>query len=218
LALSKALDSPASPVSGTASGATLSMIWKTPGTTTATVGAMSTTDDNPSVFPNPSFTSPATSFVGGSGPSLTTAPYVTQYQYNALGNVLRVDQKGSAPNDSTLWRTRLFTYDSLSRLLTASNPESGTISYSYDSDGNLLQKTSPAPNQVGSATQTISYCYDALNRVTGKAYSAQTCTNGLLPSGTAAVSYTYDQGTNGIGHLTAVTDQAGSGSYTYDNL
>ena len=63
---------------------------------------------------------------------------------------------------------RRFTYDSLSRLLTAKNPESGTITYLYDDDGELLQKTSPAPNQTGAATQTVSYCYDELHRVTGK--------------------------------------------------
>ncbi len=113
---------------------------------------------------------------------------------------------------------RTFTYDSFSRLLTATNPESGQISYSYDADGNMLQKASPAPNQTGSATQTISYCYDKLNRVTGKAYSAQTCTNGQLPAGTAVVSYTYDAGANGIGRLTSLTDQAGSGSYSFDAL
>src|SRR5262249_41035693 len=108
---------------------------------------------------------------------------------------------------------RNFTYDSLSRLLTANNPESGTISYSYDAGGNLLQKTSPAPNQTGTATQTISYCYDLLNRVTGKVWSAQGC-----PLTSPVVTYTYDVGTNGIGHLTSLTDQAGSGSYTYDPL
>src|SRR5579859_2002967 len=43
--------------------------------------------------------------------------YETHYQYDALGNLLQVDQKGAAPNDNTLWRTRLFLYDSLSRLL-----------------------------------------------------------------------------------------------------
>jgi hypothetical protein len=42
-----------------------------------------------------------------------------------------------------LWRVRRFTYDSLSRLLTASNPETGVISYFYDSNGNLLQKVIP---------------------------------------------------------------------------
>src|SRR6185437_7294447 len=63
---------------------------------------------------------------------------------------------------------------------------------------------------------TISYCYDALHRVTGKAYSAQTCQNGQLPVGTAVVSYTYDQGTNGVGRMTSLTDQAGTGTYAYD--
>ena len=32
------------------------------------------------------------------------------------------------------------------------------------------------------------------------------------------VSYGYDQGANGIGHLTSLSDQAGSASYSYDSL
>ncbi len=142
--------------------------------------------------------------------------YETDYQYDVLGNLLRVDQKGSAPTDSTQWRTRLFTYNSLSQLLTANNPESGLITYFYDADGNLTQKVMPSPNQVGTAQHTISYCYDVLNRVTGKAYSWQNCQSGQLPQGTAAVTYKYDEHPNGIGHLTSLTDQAGSASYTYD--
>src|SRR5579864_5277260 len=137
----------------------------------------------------------------------------TLYSYDALGNLLRVDQKGTAPNDSTQWRTRTFTYDSLSRLVTATNPESGTITYSYDLDGNLLQKTSPAPNQTGSLTQTVSYCYDELHRVTGKGYGAQSC-----PLSTPVVTYAYDSGTNAIGKLTSLTDQAGTATYSYDIL
>src|SRR5207248_4115881 len=81
------------------------------------------------------------------------------------------------------------------------------------------QKVMPAPNQlVSTNTHTISYCYDALNRVTGKAYTWQNCQNGRLPQGTAAVSYRYDEGTNGKGHLTSLTDQAGSATYNYDIL
>jgi RHS repeat-associated protein len=147
----------------------------------------------------------------------------TLYSYDALGNLLCVEQHGNASGTgcsappssdaSSPWRVRRFTYDSLSRLLTAHNPESGTITYAYDADGNLLQKTSPAPNQTGAATQTISYCYDALHRVTGKAYSAQSC-----PLTSPVVTYSYDSGTFAIGKLTSLTDQAGSASYTYDNL
>jgi len=142
----------------------------------------------------------------------------TLYSYDALGNLLRVDQKGTAPNDSTQWRTRTFTYDSLSRLLTANNPESGTITYSYDADGNLLQKTSPAHNQTGTATQTVSYCYDELHRVTARDYSPHTYTPPACPITAPVVSYFYDSGTNAIGHLTSLTDAAGTASYTYDIL
>src|SRR4029077_5081794 len=137
----------------------------------------------------------------------------TLYTYDPLGNLLRVDQKGTAPNDSTQWRTRTFTYDSFSRLLTANNPESGLISYSYDNDGELLQKTSPAPNQTGTLTQTVSYCYDELHRVTGRGYGAQSC-----PLSSPVVSYTYDSGANAKGHLSSMTDQAGAANYSYDIL
>ncbi|MGC2695654.1 MAG: hypothetical protein WA738_07670, partial [Candidatus Angelobacter sp.] len=147
----------------------------------------------------------------------------TLYAYDALGNLTCVEQHGnvsgtgcaaSPTSDATSpWRVRRFTYDSLSRLLTAKNPESGTITYSYDADGNLLQKTSPAPNQTGTATQTISYCYDELHRVTGRGYGAQSC-----PLSSPVVSYVYDSGPNAKGHLTSLTDQAGAGSYAYDTL
>lgn len=59
---------------------------------------------------------------------------------------------------------RDFTYSSLSRLLTATNPESGTLSYGYDPNGNLLTKT----DARGVKTDYVS---DALNRVTNRNYS-----------------------------------------------
>ncbi len=142
----------------------------------------------------------------------------TLYSYDALGNLLRVDQKGTAPNDSTQWRTRTFTYDSLSRLLTATNPESGAIHYTYDGDGNLLMKTSPAPNQTGTATQPVSYCYDELNRVTKRDYQSHVFSPPACPITAPVITYAYDSGTNAVGHLTSLTDQAGTASYTYDAM
>jgi len=198
-----------------ASGAVITLTSKSSGPVgDYTVSASSTYDT--AHFGQPSFTAApsASALSGGYDPGvIDNQPFRTLYTYDALGNLLRVDQKGTAPNDSTQWRTRTFTYDSLSRLLTATNPESGTISYSYNADGNLLQKTSPAPNQTGSATQTVSYCYDAQHRVTGKGYGAQSCP--LAPS---VVTYAYDSGTNAIGKLTSLTDQAGTASYSYDIL
>jgi RHS repeat-associated protein len=111
--------------------------------------------------------------------------YETDYTYDVLNNLLTVNQKGGSTN-SALWHTRTFAYDSLSRLVCASNPENslaacpatptgtytpGTTGYVYDANGNLTSKTSPAPNQTGSSTVTTSYQYDALNRLTQKSYS-----------------------------------------------
>src|SRR5438045_9599962 len=89
------------------------------------------------------------------------------------------------------------------------------MTYCHDNKGNLTQKVLPAPNQAGTTTHTISFGYDALNRMTGKAYSWQNSQNGQLPPGTAAVSYRYDEGANGKGHLTSLTDEAGSATYSY---
>ena len=164
--------------------------------------------------------------------------WTTQYSYDALGNLSCVEQHGDAtgtgcptlpfsptspvpPDTSNPWRLRRFGYNSLGELLWASNPESGVITYSYDPAGNVSEKTSPAPNQTGTATTTISYCYDPDDRLLAKGYSTspnppQQCssTAPYLPS--PAVTNTYDAGLNGIGRLTSLTDQAGSGSYTYD--
>jgi RHS repeat-associated protein len=102
--------------------------------------------------------------------------YDTHYSYDALDNLRQVIQ------DS---QTRTFVYDSLSRLISATNPESGTITYGYDPNGNLIEKTDARGVKT---TMT----YDALNRVGTKVYS------GTAPEGTAAasvtpsVSYFYD--------------------------
>jgi RHS repeat-associated protein len=198
--------------------------------------SITSTPDNATLFPGGSFNGSG-ALAGGDNPDPTgiNHPNVTLYAYDPLNNLLCVEQHGnvtgtgcsaSPGNDATSpWRVRRFTYNSLSQLLTAKNPESGTIAYSYDPTGNVLQKTSPAANQAGSATQTISYCYDELGRVTGKAYSAQNCTNGRLPSGTAVVSYFYDQASyqnlataNGSGQLTGISDLAGTGAYSFDAI
>ncbi|HWF06774.1 MAG TPA: hypothetical protein VHA06_24000 [Candidatus Angelobacter sp.] len=205
-----------SPVSAVANGASITLTYATAGASGdgVTVAASSQSTQTQWTFSPASFTGVGSSFGNGlNAGDLSNTPFITQYQYDTLGNLLRVDQKGTAPGDSTQWRTRTFTYDSLSRLLTATNPESGTISYVYDADGSLLQKTSPAPNQTGAATQTVSYCYDALHRVAGKGYGAQSC-----PLASAVVSYVYDSGANAVGKLVSLTDQAGSASYSYDPM
>jgi len=104
--------------------------------------------------------------------------YQTSYSYDTVNNLSTVSQ-GS--------QTRTFTYSSLSRLLSATNPESGTISYEYDNNGNLTEKTD-------ARSITTDYTYDALNRVTNRDYS----------DSTPDVTYTYDNVTNAKGKLTKV--------------
>ncbi|HWZ99247.1 MAG TPA: RHS repeat-associated core domain-containing protein [Candidatus Dormibacteraeota bacterium] len=199
----------------------------------------STTPANPTNYVSTSYTANTTTVTDQAGKSRKSVSdglarltqvfedpaglnYETDYTYDVLGNLLTVNQKGGSTN-STNWRTRAFTYDSLSRLLTAANPESGSITYAYDSDGNLITKTSPAPNQTGSSTVTIAYCYDALNRLTSKAYTTST----TCPQTAPVASYSYDQTTfngltitNGIGRRTGMTDQAGNGfeAWSYESM
>jgi hypothetical protein len=62
------------------------------------------------------------------------------YTSHILGNPLTVNQMGNDPNSAN-WRSRTFTYDSVSHLLTANNPESGNNTYTNDANGNLNTKT-----------------------------------------------------------------------------
>src|SRR2546430_17318048 len=63
------------------------------------------------------------------GHSEVTTGYHTIYAYDALDNLTSVTQ-GTQP-------ARTFNYDSLKRLSSAWNLESGTTSYQYDANGNL---------------------------------------------------------------------------------
>jgi RHS repeat-associated protein len=201
------------------SSSTISLVAKTPGSAANSYTVTATT----TYSIGQSFTATTSGTLSGGLDAVSSNPLVTLYTYDLLDNLICAEQHGgvtgtgcSSPpsSDATSpWRVRRFTYDSLSHMLTAKNPESGTAIYVYDADGELLQKTSPAPNQTGSATQTISYCYDQLHRVKGRAYSAQSC-----PLTSPVVTYTYDVGTNGKGHLTSLTDQAGSATFAYDPL
>ena len=144
----------------------------------------------------------------------------TAYSYDPLGNLLTVNQLGLS--DETP-RTRSFTYDSLSRLLISTNPETGTICYGtwsgsncvngYDPNGNLIAKTDARGN-------TIYYSYENLNRLLSKTY-----TDGF----TLPVTYAYDTSpipgaSNTVGRMTNETVFNGNtvisqrSPYIYDTM
>ncbi len=147
---------------------------------------------------------------------------VTNYGYDILGNLTSVTQRGAA-GDSV--RTRAFTYDMLSRLLTASNPETGTICYGvwsssscingYDGNGNLLAKTD-------ARSVVTSYSYDALNRMLSKTYSDGTRGqyfgyDGFYDDGSTQLPSPYNQ--NAKGRMTQSSDRTNVAShYGYDTM
>ncbi|HVB34772.1 MAG TPA: hypothetical protein VNJ52_10430, partial [Patescibacteria group bacterium] len=125
--------------------------------------------------------------------------YTTTYAYDALDNLTGVNDDG---------QTRSFVYDSLSRLASATNPESGTTTYAYDANSNVATRTD-------ARNITTTYSYDALNRFTQKSYS----------DGTPTATYSYDQASclgqpacYNIGRRTGATNAAGAEAWAYDPM
>lgn len=144
----------------------------------------------------------------------------TVYGYNALGDLLSVTQYGQTGDSA---RLRSFSYDGLSRLITATNPETGTICYGvwngsncingYDANGNLANKTD-------ARNVSVNYGYDALNRLIWKHYSDGTPPaafgyDGFAEDGTTPVA----GATNSIGRLSHSSNQINvAANYGYDAM
>jgi len=147
--------------------------------------------------------------------------YVTAYAYDQLDNLKTVTQ-GT--------RTRSFTYDSLSRLVRAANPESGTVLYNYDANGNLVLKIDPRPGGAPLPNCSIPYAgtnvascyeYDALNRPTLRDYNDATpdvrYVYDAQPLPTGAPAFTRGASTGRLVAVTTGGTNAGS-YYGYDGL
>jgi len=162
----------------------------------------------------------------------------SDYQYDAAGNLLCVEQHGGVTgtgcssnpsNDSTsAWRVRRFTYDDVSRLLTAKNPESGTIAYTYDADGNVVTKTDARGITTCFGDWSSSTCngatgYDVLNRLLKKTYSdGSTPTVQFGYDGVALTGCTIaapgDTDTYPTGRRTSMCDGSGGTSWVHDPM
>jgi RHS repeat-associated protein len=150
----------------------------------------------------------------------SSSNYETDYQYNTLGDLTSVTQKGS---NSANARIRTFQYDSISRLTSASNPESGNITYSYDADGNVVTKTGPRPNQTGSLTVRTTNTYDKLNRLAKKSYVGMTMPtiqygyDAVALSGCSPVAPNLTD-SYPIGRRTSICDGSGATSWAHDQM
>jgi RHS repeat-associated protein len=144
----------------------------------------------------------------GQAVGVNTEPVLaTNYTYDTLDDLQIVNQ-GS--------QTRTFTYDSLKRLVQATNPENGTISYAYDLSGNLVSRN-------GGSGKITWGAYDGLNRPTSKAYSLGSvnppsvtyCYDGLGLNPAAQTCGTIAAATGSVkGRLTGVGTSASTTNFT----
>ncbi|MDP1624658.1 MAG: RHS repeat-associated core domain-containing protein [bacterium] len=133
----------------------------------------------------------------------------TQFSYDAANRLIGINYPGGTPDvtfayddggrrigmtdgaGSTTW-----TFDKLNRPTAIQDPFGSTVGYGYDAAGNRTSLTYP------STTGTVTYTYDAGNRLT--------TVNGL----SSTVDYAYDA----ADRLTGVSRPNGvSTTYTYDN-
>ena len=129
---------------------------------------------------------------------------ITSYSYDWMKHLAGV----TMPRGGTT-QTRTFVYDDAGRLTSATNPENGTVSYSYNADNTLAYKHD-------AKGQDTVYSYDSQKRVTvvkryptGQANAEDSC---------ARVSYSYGASTgsgNTYGRLASVSYTAGCNSHNY---
>jgi len=147
----------------------------------------------------------------------------TDYSYDTLGNLVRVDQWGG-PHGTSGEHVRQFAYDAVSRLLASNNPESASATqpaaltcsnapsgtlwtgcYVYDPNGNVTKKTD-------NRGISINYSYDALNRVLSKTYSDSTPSVTFQYDTSPITGASYD-----IGALTFARVAAGASTLAQTN-
>jgi YD repeat-containing protein len=118
--------------------------------------------------------------------------WTTTYTYNLLNQMTQVYMPRPSQGGT---QTRTFAYTGAD-MTSTTNPENGTVTYTYDNAHRVLTRTD-------ALSQQTQYTYDAYGRISQVSHgtiSGATFTEDLNQQST----YTYDAGTNGMGHLTSV--------------
>jgi RHS repeat-associated protein len=142
---------------------------------------------------------------------------VTSLSYDSIN---RLSQFVAADGGNTI-----NSYDQFDHVIAVTDPRAAKTSYTIDAVGNTRATTSP---DAGASTTTpdangnviarvdangypLAYAYDGLNRLV---QVSRTDTNTVLET------YAYDQTdsahSNGVGHLTSMTDPSGTTNWAYD--
>jgi RHS repeat-associated protein len=114
--------------------------------------------------------------------------FLATYGYDAANNLTSASVGAYSGYSG---QTRSFTYDGLSRMLTSTNPESGTVTNLYDtgSTGDLFTTTLPKPN---ASTGTVTACYGS--------WSGSSCTSSGWDAMHRLTYVSFSDGSNSIGY------------------
>jgi RHS repeat-associated protein len=126
----------------------------------------------------------------GSGTCAQTSPvtgYWTKYTYDALNHLVGVSQNAQSTGSQ---QARTYAFDDLGRMTSESNPESGTTTYTYDSDTTCGTYKGDLVKKVDAVGNVMCYKYDALHRLINTFVSS-----GSYASSTPYKYFVYDAAT-----------------------
>jgi len=120
----------------------------------------------------------------------TAGNATTTYTYDVFNHLVTVSMPRQMPAGNTVTQTRSFYYQSGNNppgayLLSATNPENGTVNYTYNTDGTLAWKTD-------AKNQTLLYSYDGYGRLLQVQHTNPNDYNGNPVPPTTIRTYTYD--------------------------
>jgi RHS repeat-associated protein len=122
---------------------------------------------------------------GACSQNTSATGYFTSYGYDALRDLTSVSQSG---------QSRAYQYDGMRRLISETNPESGTTTYTYDSDSTCGTYSGDLVKKVDAVGDVTCFAYDAGHRLTSATYPS-----GTYASLTPAKHFVYDAATvNGV--------------------
>ena len=139
-----------------------------------------------------------------------TTVATTLYTWDANDNLRRVESPDGI--------VTVLEHDWMSRRTSITRGER-TWAYTYDRNGNLVAERSPVPDNdpLLFDDYTTTTGYDALDRPTSRMIGAREIDPSILEDlGVSTISFFYDQGTNGLGRLTSVSNPIWNRSYEHD--
>lgn len=147
---------------------------------------------------------PNSSALAASFDSLNRPTQLTQTLPNGYNAALRqtFDANGNRTSLATPFGSFSYTYDSLNRMTSETNPFGQTVSFTYDSLGRPVRTALPNGTQTSYAFDTAGQVLQVMHQKTSN------------QSPVAFANYTYDID----GNRTSITDMSGSHTFSYDKL